>query len=200
MRDRPPRRVPAVGGAGYADATRLCDAGPDERLDTGPYVFLLATTPAVFLYGLLELEPEAGAPPVVRSQHVEAARDEVLDLGVEPVLGTARGTAVHQHDRPGAASRRPVQPSLHLQSVHRPPGEVLRRDQTFRVERNSLPQPSQADRGFIDFCGIEADEIHGVPGAVVEPDPASSIGRGERDQAPRSRRRGLYFGAALRIE
>ncbi len=88
----------------------------------------LAISPAVLLDRLLERQPETGAPPIVGGQHIEAARDEVLDLGVEPVLAVARGAAVDHYDGPGVAARRAVEPPLHLQTVHRPPGEVLRRD------------------------------------------------------------------------
>src|ERR671920_284855 len=96
--DRPPRRVPTVGGAGNANASRLCHAGFDQRLDPTPYVFLLPTAPAVLFYGLLEREPEPRAAPVVRRQHIEAPRGQVLDLGVEPVFAMACRAAVDQHD------------------------------------------------------------------------------------------------------
>ena len=73
-----------------------------QRLDAAPDVFLLAAAPAVLLDGLLEREPEPRAAPVVRREHVEAARDEVLDLGVEPVLGVAGRAAVDQDYGPNA--------------------------------------------------------------------------------------------------
>src|SRR5918997_4038807 len=171
VRDRPPRRIPAVGGAGYADATRLRDTGLNKRLDAASYVLLLPAAPAVLLDRLLELQPEPGAPPVVGGQHVEAPREEVLDLGVEPVLGVARRPAVDEQDGADAVPRCPVEPPLHLETVHRPPGKVLSRDQPLRVERNALPQARDALRGFVFLCWREANDVHGVAGAVVEPDP-----------------------------
>src|SRR3712207_3667250 len=73
VRDRPPRRVSAVGGAGDADSARTGDAGVDKRLDAAPYVLLFPPTPAILLYRLLKRQAEPGAPPIVRDQHVEVS-------------------------------------------------------------------------------------------------------------------------------
>jgi hypothetical protein len=138
VRDSPPRRVSSVGGAGDPDPAGSRDACPDERLYPGSDVLLLPAAPAVLLDGLLERQPEPGTAAVVRCEHVEAPRDEVLDLGVEPVLGVARRAAVYQHHRPHALPRSPVQPPLHLQPVHRTPPEVLSRHQPLRADGRPL--------------------------------------------------------------
>ena len=136
--DRPPRRVPAVGGARHADASWLCDAGLYQRFDAAPDVFLLAAAPAVLLDGLLEGEPEARAAPVVRGEHVEAARNEVLDLGVEPVFGVAGRAAVDQNYRSKALAGRSVEPTLYLQAVDGPPAEVFGRDERLHALGHAL--------------------------------------------------------------
>src|SRR5918995_6551205 len=162
----PPPRAPAVGGSRNPDTPGLGHAGPDKRLDATTYILLLAPAPAVYFDRLLEREPEPSAPPVVRGQHVETPREEVLDLGVEPVLSVVRGSAVDQYDCPCAPPRRPVQPPLHLEPVHRVPGEVLRGNELLRSQRGALPQPGQAGQSPPGLCRIETDEVCGVPGVV----------------------------------
>src|ERR671917_601487 len=50
VRDRPPRRVAAVGGPGDPDAARCGDAGLDQGPYPGLYILLLPAAPAVLFY------------------------------------------------------------------------------------------------------------------------------------------------------
>ena len=104
-----------------------------------------------------------------------------------------------QHDGPRAPARCPVQPSLHLEPVNGCPREVLGRGQLSRLQRDALPESGETGRGLGSFCGIEEHEVHGVPGVVVQPDPALSAGRGERDRITRGHVR-AFFGPGYRVE
>src|SRR5918995_1902865 len=178
VRDRPPRRVSAVGGACNANASRLCHVGIDQRLDPTPYVFLLPTAPAVLLYRLLERETEPRAAPVVRRQHVEAPRGKVLDLGVEPVFGVACRAAVNQDDGSEFLATCSVEPTLNLHAVDRPPSEVFGGDEPLLVYFHPFRQAREAGP-FAIFLAV-AHEVHRVEGIVVGTDPAAIIGLGQR--------------------
>src|SRR5215207_1411555 len=175
--DRPPRRVSAVGGACNAHAPKLCDAGLDESFDPTPYVFLLSAAPAVLFYGLLEGEPEPRAAPVVRRQHVEAARGKVLDLGVESILGVAGRAAVDQDDSSKFLATCSVEPTLYLHAVDRPPAEVFGGDEPLLVYVLPFRQTCEA----VPFAILTvAHEVRGMEGIVVGADPAAIIGLGQR--------------------
>src|SRR5918998_1546358 len=183
VRDRPPRRVFAVGGACNANASRLCHIGIDQRLDPAPYVFLLPTAPAVLLYRLLERETEPRAAPVVRRQHVEAPRGQVLDLGVEPVFGVASRAAVDQHDGSKLLAGCTVEPTLYLYAVHRPPAEVFGGDEPLRTYASPSWQARKTGRFAV--LSVVVYEVHGVKGVVVSADPVV-VGLGQRyEVAPR---------------
>src|SRR5215207_8178259 len=175
--DRPPRRVSAVGGACNANASRLCHVGIDQRLDPTPYVFLLPTAPAVLLYGVLEREAETRAAPVVRRQHVEAPRGQVLDLGVEPVFGMACRAAVDQHDGSKLLAGCAVEPTLYLYAVDRPPAEVFGGDEPLRTYASPSCDAWRAGRWA--GRGGGGYEVHGVKGVVASADPVV-FGLGQR--------------------
>src|ERR687889_1973277 len=178
VRDRPPRRVSAVGGASNANASRLCHAGFDQRLDPTPYIFLLPTAPAVLFYGLLERETEPCATPVVQRHNVEAARGKVLDLGVEPVFGVARRAAVNQDDCSEFLATCSVEPTLNLHAVDRTPAEVFGGDEPLLVYVHPFRQASEA--GPFAILLAVAHEVHRVESIVVGTDPAAVIGLGQR--------------------
>ena len=74
-------------------------------------------------------ETEPRAAPVVRHQHVEAPRGQVLDLGVEPVFGMACRAAVDQDDGSKLLAGCTVEPTLYLYAVDRSPAEVFGGDE-----------------------------------------------------------------------
>src|SRR5215204_372862 len=178
--DRPPRRVSTVRCACNANASRLCHVGIDQRLDPTPYVFLLPTAPAVLLYGVLEREAETRAAPVVRRQHVEAPRGQVLDLGVEPVFGMACRAAVDQDDGSKLLAGCTVEPTLYLYAVDRSPAEVFGGDEPLRTYASSSRQARKT--GWFAVLRVVTYEVHGVKGIVVHAHPAAIFGLGQRHE------------------
>src|ERR671910_697602 len=77
----------------------------------------------------VEGESETRAAPVVWGEYVEAMRNEILDLGVEPVLGVACRAAVDQNYRSKTLAGRSVEPPMYFQAVDGGPAEIFGRDE-----------------------------------------------------------------------
>ena len=122
-------------------------------------------------------EPEPRAAPVVRRQHVEAPRGEVLDLGVEPVFGVAGRAAVDQDDGSKLLPTRTVEPTLYFHAVDGPPAEVFGGDEPLLVYVHPFRQAREAGPFAILTVAYEVRRVEGI---VMGADPTAVIGLGQR--------------------